>query len=86
MSYPNVSVENARAEKKNKLVYKHYNILKNVHVRQFHSQRESLKKKEDIETKLANAESRKQKIIDEVVAKAIKTACKKDYGIVRESL
>jgi len=32
------------------------------------------------------AESRKQKIIDEIVAKAIKTACKKDYGIVRESL
>lgn len=79
MSYPNVSVENTRAEKTNKLVIKHYSILKNVHTRQFHSQRESLKKKEEIETKLAKAESRKQEIINEKIAKAVKAAAKKDY-------
>jgi hypothetical protein len=64
MSYPNFSVENTRADKTNKLIVKHYTILKNVHTRNFHSERESLKKKEEIETKLAKAESRKQEIID----------------------
>ena len=37
MSYPNVSVENTRADKTNKLIVKHYTILKNVHTRNFHS-------------------------------------------------
>ena len=55
MSYPNFSVENTRADKTNKLIVKHYTILKNVHTRNFHSERESLKKKEEIETKLAKA-------------------------------
>jgi uncharacterized Ntn-hydrolase superfamily protein len=84
MSYPNVSVENTRAEKTNKLVHKHYSILKNVHTRQFHSQRESLKKKEEIETKLAKAESRKQEIIKEKIAKAVKAATKKEYLRIEE--
>lgn len=59
MSYPNVRVESVKAEKKNKLVYKHYSILKNIHTRQFHSERETRKKKEELENKLAKAESRK---------------------------
>lgn len=86
MSYPNVSVENARADKTNKLIVKHYTILKNAHTRKFHSERESLKKKEEIETKLAKAESRKQEIINEKIAKAVKAATKKDYGIKKEPL
>jgi len=84
MSYPNVSVENTRADKTNKL--KHYTILKNTHTRKFHSERESLKKKEEIETKLAKAESRKQEIINEKIAKAVKAATKKDSGIKKEPL
>ena len=59
MAYPNLRVESAREEKTNKLVYKHYAILKNVHTRKFTSQRQNLQKKENLETKLARAEQRK---------------------------
>ena len=86
MNYPNVSVENIRVEKTNHLIVKHYTILKKVNTRNFHSQRESLKKKEELETKLANAESRKQEIINEKIAKAAKAAAKKDYGVYKEPL
>lgn len=79
LNYPNASLDLRKMEKQNKLVEKHYNILKKLNVRGFHSQRETLKKQEAIELKLAKAASRHQQVLEEKKAKAIRAACIKVY-------
>ena len=79
LNYPNSSLDVQKMEKKNKLIEKHYTILKKLHTRGFHSQREALQKQEEIQMKLAKAASRHQQVLEEKKAKAIKAANKKDY-------
>lgn len=80
LNYPNASLDVKKMEQKNKLIEKHYTILKKLHTRDFHSQRETLRKQELLEMKLAKAASRHQQMLEEKKAKAQYSAKKKDYG------